>query len=113
MSDLIAKMLQEIDAERPAYPETHYDIGYNNGLTMALAIVRKFAKDNNVLTNADRIRAMTDRELAEFITDRSVNEYTVRLLNKDHGLTYIQMQELKYNIFHDLMRWLQQTAEGD
>ena len=27
-----------IDAERPAHPETHYDIGYNNGLTMAVAI---------------------------------------------------------------------------
>lgn len=70
-------------------------------------------KQNMPMTNADRIRAMTDRELAEFMADRSVNEYTVRLLNEDHGLTAVQMQALKYNIFHDLMRWLQQPAEGD
>ena len=31
-------LLGAIDAERPAHPETHYDIGYNNGLTMAEAI---------------------------------------------------------------------------
>ena len=90
MSDLIAKMLQEIDAERPAYPETHYDIGYNNGLTMALVIVRKFAKDNNVLTNADRIRAMSDEELAEF-------------LEGDYGNMAVCWA----------LEWLQQPAKGE
>ena len=48
MADLIEKLIQALDAERPALPETQYDIGYNNGLTMAMAIARKFAKDNNV-----------------------------------------------------------------
>ena len=64
-------------------------------------------------TNADRIRAMTDRELAEFITDRNVNEYTVWLLNADHGLTATQIEALKCNVLYDLMRWLQQPCEGD
>ena len=31
-----------------------------------------FAKDTNVLTNADRIRAMTDEELAEFLNSTEV-----------------------------------------
>ena len=48
MADRIEKLMQELDAERPAHPETQYDIGYNNGLTMAMAIARKLAKDTNV-----------------------------------------------------------------
>lgn len=31
-------LIEAIDKERPAHPETQYDIGYNNGLTMAQAI---------------------------------------------------------------------------
>lgn len=47
MADRLEKLMQALDAERPARPESQYDIGYNNGLTMAMAIVRKFAKDIN------------------------------------------------------------------
>ena len=65
------------------------------------------------MTNADRIRAMTDWELAEFMADRNVNEYTVWLLNADHGLTATQIEALKCNMLYDLMRWLQQPADGD
>lgn len=35
------RLIDALDAERPANPETQYDIGYNNGLTMAIAIVAK------------------------------------------------------------------------
>ncbi len=48
MADLIEKLMQALDAERPALPETQYDIGYNNGLTMAMAIVRNIGKDTDV-----------------------------------------------------------------
>ena len=48
MADLIEKLMQALDAERPALPETQYDIGYNNGLTMAMAIVRNSVPDTNV-----------------------------------------------------------------
>jgi hypothetical protein len=34
---------------------------------VAALTIEKFAKDTNVLTNADHIRVMTDEELAKFI----------------------------------------------
>ena len=64
-------------------------------------------------TNADRIRAMSDRELAEFMAERNVNESTLLLLNKDHGLTATQIKVMKHNVYCALMQWLQQPAEGD
>lgn len=33
------KLIKEIDAERPAMPENDYEKGYNNGLTMAIAVI--------------------------------------------------------------------------
>ena len=35
------RLVDALNAERPSCPETQYDVGYNNGLTMAVAIVRK------------------------------------------------------------------------
>jgi S-adenosylhomocysteine hydrolase len=64
-------------------------------------------------TNADRIRAMSDEELAWFMADRNVNESTVLLLNKDHGLTATQIAAMRHNIYCALMQWLQQPAEGE
>lgn len=37
----MTELIKALDAERPARPETAYDIGYNNGLTMAIAIAMK------------------------------------------------------------------------
>lgn len=68
--------------------------------------------ENKVFTNADRIRAMSDRELAHFMAERNVNESTLLLINKDHGLTAVQIEALKHSIYCALMQWLQQPAEG-
>lgn len=51
MADMKETLMQALDAERPVCPETQYAIGYNNGLTMAMAIVRKLVKDTNVPSN--------------------------------------------------------------
>lgn len=64
-------------------------------------------------TNADRIRAMTDDELAWFMADRNVNESTLLLLDKDHGLTAVEIDALRSNIYCALRKWLQQPAEGE
>ena len=63
------------------------------------------------ITNADRIRSMSDEELAHFMAERSVNEYTVNLLDKDAVLTAVQIEALKHNIYCSLMQWLKQPAE--
>lgn len=35
------RLIAALNAERPACPESQYDIGYNNGLTTAIAIAMK------------------------------------------------------------------------
>ena len=62
-------------------------------------------------TNADRIRAMSDEELAKWMAERNVNESTVHLINKDHGLTDVQIQAIRHNVYCGLMKWLKQPAE--
>lgn len=65
------------------------------------------------MTNADRIRAMSDEELAHFMAERNVNESTLLLLNKDHGLTDTQIEALRHNIYCACMQWLRMPAEGE
>lgn len=62
-------------------------------------------------TNADRIRAMSDEELANFMAERSVNESTLHRLDKDHGLTSVQIEAIKHNVYCAFMQWLKQPAE--
>ena len=64
-------------------------------------------------TNADRIRAMSDEELAHFMAERNVNESTLLLLNKDHGLTAVQIEVLKHRIYCALVQWLKQPAQEE
>ena len=63
------------------------------------------------MTNADRIRAMTDEELAKFMAERNVNESTLLLLNEDHSLTAAQIATLKHRVYCACMQWLKQPAE--
>lgn len=56
---------------------------------------------------------MSDEELARFMAERNVNESTLLLLNKDHGLTAIQIEALKYRIYCALVQWLKQPAQEE
>ena len=62
-------------------------------------------------TNADRIRAMSDAELAQFLAERSVNESTVQLLDKDNDLTAVQIEAIRRRIYCALIQWLKQPVE--
>lgn len=64
-------------------------------------------------TNADRIRAMSDTELAHFMAERNVNESTVLLLNEEHSLTAIQIEALKHRIYCACLQWLKQPVEDE
>ena len=55
-------------------------------------------KDTNVLTNADRIRAMSDEELADFIT------------SQNRGICTDICREMHYQ---SNLEWLKQPAEVD
>lgn len=66
-----------------------------------------------VLTNADRIRAMSDEELANFMAERTVNESTLHRLDKDHGLTAVQIEAIKHNVYCAFMQWLKQPVKTE
>ncbi len=57
-------------------------------------------------TNADRIRAMSDRELADFLSGKFSE-----VCCAEHTLSIIQLEALKHNLFGIFMKWLKQPAE--
>ena len=68
MRDKLIELLENLEQEKALFPdERAADYLIANGVT--------FVTDTNVgdkpMTNADRIRAMSDRELAEFICKHS------------------------------------------
>ena len=75
-----------------------FDYQRRKAIDYAVAILevdeRRFAKDTNVLTNSDRIRAMSDEELAVFL--RTV-EYDVE----------------QFPFVQDWDKWLQQPVKED
>lgn len=68
----------------------------------------------DVQTNADRIRAMSDEELARFFADKIENEYILsqkRLGYSEHTLTATQIEAIRHNCYCIWMKWLKQPAE--
>lgn len=60
---------EAIEAIKCNWPDSRYTI-LREALDMAIAaLMEQEGKDTYVPTNADRIRAMTDEELAEFLID--------------------------------------------
>ena len=73
-------------------------------LDMAIAALREQeGKDTNAPTNADRIRSMSDEELAEFLWDFNLADVST-----------VKMGEFGPHMFrHRLKEWLQMPAEED
>lgn len=65
------------------------------------------------ITNADRIRAMTDEELARFIANKIVNLENHKMIEQGHTPTATQLSALGHTCYCTLVQWLQQPAEGD
>ena len=61
-----------------------------------------------VQTNADRIRAMSDEELADFLSGKFSE-----VCCSEHSLSVIQLEALKHNLFCIFMKWLKQPAEDE
>lgn len=75
--------------------------------------IKRYNKEMGIKpqTHGDRIRAMSDRELARFMAERNVNESTVQLINKENALTAVQIEALRHRIYCAYMQWLKQPAE--
>ena len=109
-------------AEKPCYSiewydplKKEYNLGYSsyyigyvfNWLSEYFEIVDK---DTNVLTNADRIRAMTDEELAVWLT--SIRLDTINEMCKKFDVE-IEMPIPTAENTTDVCEWLKQPAEVD
>lgn len=64
------------------------------------------------MTKADRIRAMTDEELADFMARRNVTESCLRLADEGYTPTEEQKQVLYDSLYPVWMEWMQAPAEG-
>lgn len=60
-------------------------------------------RNEHPLTNADRIRSMTDKELADFLCDISGGE----------SCTYCVANDLCHNGHNGMIEWLKEEAKGD
>ena len=94
----------------------------NCGDCDALAeIVEKLAEyedkeERNPQTNADRIRAMSDEELAEFLAAKFADLQSQQLLGESSQLTATELRVLAHKWYCQWMHWLRQPVkdgEGD
>lgn len=60
-------------------------------------------------TNADKIRSMTDEELADFIQRVEIGDFNCN----DYGKTFCDMCDGQYECDDCLKYWLKQPAEGE
>lgn len=63
------------------------------------------------VTNGDRIRAMTDKELAEFLAKKFTGNEAVKAASKGDLLTATYLSEISHTWFKVWMQWLRQPAE--
>jgi hypothetical protein len=62
-------------------------------------------------TNAERIREMSDEELAHFITDRLVAESCHRINDEGYKPTAIDIEAIRHRVYCHWMQWLRLPAE--
>lgn len=65
--------------------------------------------DPEIKTNADRIRAMSDKELSEFISRVEIGDFGSQV----YGKTFCDMCKGQYECDDCRLWWLQQPAEED
>lgn len=64
-------------------------------------------------SNADRIRAMSDAELAVFMADKYMMESCMRLADEGYEPTEVQKKAIKHTLYCTWMEWLKQPAKED
>jgi hypothetical protein len=63
------------------------------------------------LTNADRIRAMSEHELAVFLSEKYAAESIYRVREQGHEPTATQIKALHEGLYMTWLRWLRQPVE--
>ena len=73
-------------------------------------LIHKFMMESKLKTNADRIRNMSDEELAEWITNMCNIERHEEPYKSIYNLDTGQEKEI-HDSYGDLLKWLQSEAE--
>lgn len=88
----------------PAYAKC--TVTYRGSSCAALRSTYGIDSDPELITNADKIRAMSDEELAEFLAEEQLRIANIVFQTVGYGLE-------KQAIYARRLDWLQQLAEED
>ena len=91
----------------PAYAKCI--VTYRGPACAALRATYGIDSDPEIVTNADRIRAMSNEELAEFISRIEIGDFGPQV----YGKTFCDMCKGQYECDDCRLWWLQQPAEED
>ena len=99
---------EAIEAIKCNWPDSRYTI-LREALDMAVNALKDLPdKDVGKMTNADRIRAMSDKELATFISEIADEcERNTECNQHCYGC------DIEYCVRESCLKWLQQPAEDD
>ena len=89
----------------PAYAKC--TVTYRGSACSALRSTYCIDTDPEIITNADRIRDMSDEELAEFISRIEIGDFGPQV----YGKTFCDMCKGQYECDDCRLWWLQQPAE--
>ena len=112
LSEEIADVLICIEMLRQIYNITEDEI-YSWVINKQERILRRIEKDTqSTKTNAERIRNMTDEELAEWITNMCDFERNEEPYKSIYNLNTRIGEEI-HDSYEDLLKWLQKEAEQE
>lgn len=82
-----------------------------NGRKVTKELLKEMEQGTKSKTNADRIRAMSDRELLAFLVEHDVEQARLRMESKGIAPTATQMSVLRNTLQSVWGNWLRQPAE--
>ena len=110
LAEEMADVIICIEILKQIYNITEDEI-YSWVITKQERIIRRIEKDTqSTETNAERIRKMTDDELAEWITNMCDIERNEEPYKSIYNLNTMKEEEI-HDSYGDLLKWLQSEAE--
>ena len=104
MKEFIEKLIGKLEEYPHGKYEDEYGKGFSAGINALIEEVNELAEEYKPKTNADRIRSMTDEELAEFLCKLDTMGTEPKSLW--NGEFWIDEGE-------ELLNWLQSEVEGE
>ena len=97
------------------WDEREDGLSYYEALDMAISALRQqeTVTDSHQLTNADRIRAMSDEAIAEYVCRNSINTLCDIICGGECNAIATLKKSGDWACKEIVMKWLQQPAEED